>query len=497
MGFVGLLISIGGPSQAGAAKSPLLRYQPGPATNAYSVTIEIRGASGKETLAGNLVVFRRPIGSNLIAISLRGMLNPQRDVSSDLYLGAVQPRWMLPILLTDRSEIVIDPSGRMLRTSGDFPLPVPLGSLAQLLVPRLPGKAEAKWEFFEELPVLDEPLGLGPARGLGSMQNSYTMMSGVGMPGMRNNLSAVLVVSQTTKAELKDTSATTATIQQRQVLDSPLLLGLEPRTSAKLEGYWKFDVVGGFVSRVDSEFQALLNSESSTRRGRGSLKIQTLEGKDRDAALAAQNPRQTIDPATKQVVSIQLTGEALQQVFADLQSNDDTKRIDAAMRLTSSEVVDPPQALIDYLTNYLFDAESALGSLRSAAAKMVADFGTTANVPDLLRLLKSDCAWSAIRGLERLKDPRAIGPLVECVAAGNFEAQPAASALESFGPAAEDQVLTLLNERHTRTKLTACNILQKIGTKKGIEPLRELLLHSDHWLRKAASEAVQAIQARL
>jgi len=117
----------------------------------------------------------------------------------------------------------------------------------------------------------------------------------------------------------------------------------------------------------------------------------------------------------------------------------------------------------------------------------------------LLRLLKtgeSSASWAAIRGLGRLKDPRAIEPLVQSVAAGDSEAHMAATALENFGPAAEDPVLGLLKEKHSATKRAACGILRKIGTQKSLGPLKELIGDADSFLSSTAAEAVRAIQSR-
>lgn len=493
-----ITLALGWALPSSAAKPPLLRHRSEVATNAYRVMIEVRGENGKEALAGNIITIARPNSSNLINLSFRGSLTPKRDASAMPFMGMGRgPRWMMPVQLNEGSELVLDPQGRVLRVSGDFPLPVPLGSLAQLFAPRFPAKADSKWEATADVALLDEPLGLGPTYGLGLMQINYSMMASYGPGGPRNSPGAVLVVAQHTETELGSATDSVVTFQQRVVLTSPLLIGTEPRLSAHREGTYAFDLVGGFLRAVDLEFQALVNSDTSTRRSTGKVKIQLLEGKERESALAVLVGRTTVDPATGQMISRKLAGDELQQVFEELRSDDDAKRRNAANRLASADLVNPPQALVNYLTNYLFDAESPV---RYAAVKVVADCGTIEHVPLLLRLVKSGentAAYSAIRGLGRLKDPRAIDVLVECVSTGESEAYSAASALENFGPAAEDPVLRLLQEKHLATKRSACSILRKVGTQKSLGPLKELMLSSDYSLNSAASEAVRAIQARL
>jgi len=403
---------------------------------------------------------------------------------------------MSPIMLAEGTEILLDQQGRILRTSGDHPLPLPLGSVAQLFLPPLPAKAELKWDRIEDLTILDEPLGLGPTRGFGWMQYSGAMMSMSGPMNFRN-MSPVLTVSQQTKCEIKAVTATTATIQQTLVLDSPLLVAKEPRVSANGSGSWTFDLAGGFLRAAEMDFQALLNSETSARRNTIKTKLQLLEGEERDKAIAAQFNRNSTDPVTGKATTRKLAGMELQKVFEDLQSDDESKRRAATQQLMNAELADPPVALINYLVKYLFDTDHAL---RYTAAKVVADYGTSEHVPDLLRLLKSSnssVSWSAIRGLGRLKDPRAIMPLVECVATGGSESYQAASALENFGPEAEEAVLSLVKEKNTATKRAACGILRKLGTPKSVEALKELVANPDSSLSSSAAEALRAVQERL
>ncbi len=390
----------------------------------------------------------------------------------------------------------MDAQGHLLRVSGDFPLPVPLGSVAQLFVPLLPPKAESKWEFSDEGSVLDEPYGFGPSKSFGLTQSQYGMLQAYTPGSPFGSVSAVVTVFHRTKSELTNATSSTAMFRSTLAVDSPLLLGNEPRISASGEGEWSFDFAGGFLTASEMEYKVLLNSDSSTRRNTIKSKIKLLEGKEREVALASQQERQSIDPATGQAVSRNLSGEDLAKLTDDLKSDDDARKRSAANRIVISKLIDPPPGFVNYMTNYLFDSESPI---RAAAAKVVADFGTAQNVPDLLRLLKASdgtVSWSAMRGLGRLKDPRAIQPLIEYVARGGSDSHTAATALENFGPAAEDQVLELLKEKHSDTKRAACGVLRKIGTVKSIEPLKQVMADADTFLSNAASEALRAIQSR-
>ena len=104
----------------------------------------------------------------------------------------------------------------------------------------------------------------------------------------------------------------------------------------------------------------------------------------------------------------------------------------------------------------------------------------------------------------RLKDPRAIEPLVNLLATGQSD-QPyyrpalesaAAEALLRLGGSAEPAVLALLKEKNVETRIQACNILKQIGTKKSLGTLKDQTLNPSKELSEAAAEACRSIQSR-
>jgi HEAT repeat protein len=95
-------------------------------------------------------------------------------------------------------------------------------------------------------------------------------------------------------------------------------------------------------------------------------------------------------------------------------------------------------------------------SFKMAGARIVADYGTKEQAPLLLKLLKQNDSMtrsSVIRGLGRLKEPRAAEPLADIVARG-WDGYQATDALAKLGPQAEDTVLTLLKQKHLETLRT-------------------------------------------
>jgi len=494
-----------------AARTPPLCYRPSPnQTNTYRVEIELRGEGGTETTAGNITVTTRAIGSNVIALAFRGSLTPRRDVpTSPAYGLSGYPRWFAPASFSTGSEIQFDESGRVLRIAGDYPLPLPLGTFAQLFVELLPASEKSRWEITETLSALDDSISFGPAASFfGAQSTGAPYYAG---PNYPRGSAAVIAVNRKTKYQVASSTPDRLTIKKSFALDSLLQAGNEPRLSASGEGEFVFDRRQGLIRSVELQTKAVMNTESVTRRMTAVLHLKLLEGKERDAAL---HPSTSQPVTAKQIFSPEsalelerpsptprpqkkLSSDEVSKLMDDLKSEDTSARVNAASKFQTFELAaTAPPELLTLMAGMLTNADS---SMRMAAAKVIADQGTSEHVPLLIKLLKSNdhsARYSALRGLGRLKDKQAAEPLVAMIAAGGSDGYQAVEALNKIGADAEDAALTLLKERHNETKRQGCRILGTIGTKKSLDPLRELMLEPDYSLSSAASEAVKAIMAR-
>lgn len=495
-----------------AARTPAARYHASETrTNVYRLEVELRGEGGMETITGNITVTSRTVSSNIIALAFRGSLTPQRENPTSLAYGlSGYPRWFAPASFSTGSEIQFDESGRVLRIAGDYPLPLPLGTFANLLVEPLSTKS--RWETTENLSALDDAISFGPATSFFGTQS--TTPPYYGGPGYPRGSAAVIAVTRKTKFETKSSTADRLTIKKRFEIESPLMAGAEPRLSASGDGEFIFDRQLGLIRNVELQTKAVMNTESVTRRTTATLRLKLLEGKDLEtlaetsttvsapnrptrfspeAALELERPSST---ATTSKPPKKLSREEVQKLTADIQSDDASARINAASQLQVYQFAEPatPEVL-EAMSSMLTNQDS---SVRIAAAKVIADQGTAEQVPLLIKLLKStdySARNTALQGLGRIKDPRAAEPLVDLIATGQ-DTYTTVEALKKIGPTAEDAVLTLLKEKHLETQRHGCNILRQIGTKKSLDPLRELMLSTDASLASAAGEAVRAIMAR-
>jgi hypothetical protein len=484
VGLLILLATLSSITTLNAARTVPLRYHPSSdQTNVYNVQIEVRGENGNEVLAGNILLIPKSGPSNVVTITLRGSLAPRRDNYRPTMGMYAPPRWSSSVFLNEGCEVQIDELGRMLRSAGDFPLIVPLGSIAQLLVEPLSKGGDVRWESTDSMGVMDDPLNLGPVRAFSSQNFNMPYYGGF---NPRTSM-GVLSVQRTSRYEITNSEPGVVAIRKTSAITTDLRNGAEPRIQGSTEGTLILDRETGFLRKAELQFKSTVNTDVVTRRATGSVQIKLLEGKERAAALEPM--MQASAPARK------LSAEEVEKLLQDAKSSDINIQRQAAGKLQNVEITNVPPELMDIASNWVSSEDM---SFKMAGARIVADYGTKEQAPLLLKLLKQNDSMtrsSVIRGLGRLKEPRAAEPLADIVARG-WDGYQATDALAKLGPQAEDTVLTLLKQKHLETLRSACNILKQIGTRKSIEPLRELMLDPDQSLSSSAGEAVRSIQAR-
>jgi HEAT repeat protein len=135
--------------------------------------------------------------------------------------------------------------------------------------------------------------------------------------------------------------------------------------------------------------------------------------------------------------------------------------------------------------------------VRGDVLDALGSWGTAESVPLLIKAIPvPETGDHAIRALGKLKDPRAITPLVAAVP-NPFLRHEANVALKAFATAAEKPVLKLLDHRDRDVRFEACDILKVCGTPASIRALAKQAEDPDPGLSRAAKDAIQAINGRL
>ncbi len=286
----------------------------------------------------------------------------------------------------------------------------------------------------------------------------------------------------------------TVTLRQDVTLETLLRTGNEPRISGSIQTKVVLDRAEGWPRLVEMEGKSAALTENLSRSSVLSLKWQLLEGAEREAALNPPPPRPQEIPAVDTA-----------KLMTDLESDNLFTRQSAARELTmTGRTVKPTPELMALAVKLVADRDD---TLRHAGQTLLANYGSREHVPLLLRALKeandSSMRMTLAKGLGRLEDPRAAEPLAELIAIGQSDQfshfqrdTPVAEALTKMGPPAEGAVLALLKEKNADTRISACNILKQIGSKKSLSALKELTGNPVKELSEAAAEAARSIQGR-
>ena len=458
-------------------------------TNVFAVEVAVRSETGSEITSGNLIVVTKAVTTNGASISCRGSLKmesrrtPQRQPG---FFPGYMPMQNINAF-QNGCEMDLDDRGQVLRDGGDYLLAIPLGKLVQSIFEPLPARTGAT-ESADTVAALDEPLWLGPTEFLLSPPPSGPPFYNGFMGYNQRPAQGALKLSRHSAWTVTTTSANVVIFKKNVLLESLLKTGGEPRLVATSESVLTFNRTAGVFESIETEGDVASQTETAARKAKVSFKCRLLTGAELAAVLAPPPP-----PAPRK-----LAGADLEKFISDLKSPDLETRRTAMRQFNGAEVDSPSDELIDLVAAMASDSDQFV---RMTAANFLGSYGTTNQVPVLLKLLK-DSDWSsrqpAVKALGKLKDERAIQPLADLVArGGSMYGQDAGSALINIGAPAEKVVIALLNERNEDTLRQACNILQQIGTGASLDPLQKLVGDSDQQVSQAAVDAVRAIKQRL
>ena len=186
----------------------------------------------------------------------------------------------------------------------------------------------------------------------------------------------------------------------------------------------------------------------------------------------------------------------LKFALADFDDPDDGVRLRAAESFRRGNPADAPRAQIaQALEGLLKDRHP---NVRAEAARQLARWGSSANVPALIDLL-SDRDGGVLRPvmetLGKLQDQRAAEPIAVYLE-NFFVREDAARALKALGSRAENEVIRYLDHRDASVRCDACRILQTIGTARSVPMLMQAAADRNREVSMAAGNALRSIGSK-
>jgi hypothetical protein len=138
------------------------------------------------------------------------------------------------------------------------------------------------------------------------------------------------------------------------------------------------------------------------------------------------------------------------------------------------------------------------GDSSALAASVLAKWGALESVPALVNGLKSKKTAQErqpfVYALGELRDVRAAAPLADMLETQG--ASDAVFALKKIGSPAEDAVAAKLKSPQKMARISACDILAQIGTRKSVSALEALNADPDIAVQVSAQAALQRIRSR-
>lgn len=185
------------------------------------------------------------------------------------------------------------------------------------------------------------------------------------------------------------------------------------------------------------------------------------------------------------------TDVVAEQCQLDLQSDDRQRVLQTLQWLAQDEVQGGRHQaqLAESLENKLSDQE-----FRPHALRALRNWATRANVPALIDLLDDNSQRGvAAEILVKLKDPRAVEPLMREFATNFFRRGEATTHLIGMGPVAEPYVLSYLSHPDWQVQKAAIGILNRIGTKRSLPALQTIVARNSLLTKGDAQNAIKSI----
>ena len=243
----------------------------------------------------------------------------------------------------------------------------------------------------------------------------------------------------------------------------------------------------GLPISLAGQFKLTNNTDSTTQRTPITISAKLLTEDERARLEAEQKEAARRKP---------LDEAALDEALADL-ATDDASRIQNAAGKLERALPQGRQAEVARALEPLVEHKEQFA--RQAATRALAVWCDKESVPALIGALDDDfftVPWAALEALGKLKDERAIEPIVDLLKAKK-QRQQAVQSLVAMGTMTEDAALELLAEPDSDMRYDACNILKEIGSKKSLKLLTKTASGDENGIvRLVADQALKAVKIR-
>lgn len=467
--------------------TPLLRYRWEAGKDyAYTVQIEVDAGNEFEVYGGTPTYAVRKSGRDGTELVFNGRLMQTRRIKDPSRFPIGAPRFNGPYSpfsgvgfsgFAEEHVLHVDDRGNVQSMKGSSQLPHMLGNLSQLTIFPIPDEIRDRWEessrtsvtlFTDRYPQSMFGPRLGP----------------FGSRDAEERLDAKEKINYTIAGRRGEFYV----VRKKYELKSLQTVNEHPRVQLVGDLEIEFDAKHGLPISVDGKFTLAQSTENTTHRSPITISARLLT----EAEVTKLREEQAEAAKRKPV-----DDKTLDDLLAVVRSGDKGKERAAMTRLERVEPTSRQNEVSQILVGFLKDKESFT---RQAAARALVPWSTIEQVPTLIEAIGDNyftVRWAAIEALGRLKDKRAVEPLVEQLRKNDNRLQ-AANALQQIGAEAEEPVLSLLSESEWQTRWEACKVLKVIATSKSLPALEKAAKDDENiFVRTTADQAVKEIHGRM
>ncbi len=474
------MISSQQPATAQDLKSPELKYgwKPGQYYT-YSVVIEADQGDYWDVYSGYPTYTVLSVDDEGIKLSFRGTLKESRKAKPGRRVRIFGGRRRTPFSPIDGvgrrgknrdTELTIDQHGNLVSIRGSSQLPFLLGNLSQLLFDPLPKAGATSATVTRDISI--------------HLSDGRSRFSPRGRANTTKKLAAVETTTYTVTKVMPDF----VSIRKKYELKTADKVAGESRFEIQGVGTTTFDYKVGTPLKLEYELTEFVRTENVVRETPVKVTF-TLLDKAARTKLA-----QTIEGASLFPYE-PLNDEQVQEVLADLKSDNATHYLGAMKLLQGKRNVKPNAEISKALEAWLADETEAN---RWQAAKCLEQWATIQAIPTLMKTLDDKSMitrHAAMMALAWLQVEKTAEPIATHLA-NQKDRLGASKALKKMGVIAESAVLKHLENDDWMVRLEAVRILQVIGTDESIPSLQARQSDSQALIQRVAGEAIQAIQER-
>jgi len=463
------------------------RWQAGK-TYVYSIQIEADDGETIETLSGTPAYVVRATGKDGTELVFNGRLMPSQKFKPGQQIPFGRPPRMrspfstfsgvgIPTFPPTEHVLELNDRGHLQSLTGQSQLPHILGNLSQLIMIPFPDDAAAKWTETEKTSIT-----------LKTEDNRFPFPRPRFGPFADRDEGQRLEARERTEFERDEPKANTIVIHKKYELKTTQTHDGEPRMMLAGESEITFDLKLGLPISLAGKLKLTNNTENTTHRTPITISAKLLSEEEQARLEADQKEAARRKP---------LDDAALAEALADLTAGEAFRVQNAAGKLERALPQGRQSEVARALEPLLENKESFT---RQAAARALAVWCDKESVPALIGALDDEfftVPWAALEALGKLKDERAIEPIIDVLKAKKNRQQ-AIQALVAMGEIAEDAALALLAESDSDMRYDACQVLKEIGGKKSIKLLSKTSRDDSNGIvRLVADQALKAVNTRM